>query len=664
MMNLLLSLCIMMSMFSGAAPLPAVPETANTTVVRDVCVEINGESVTLNPEFVISTAVGSEKAAARFEIRNGDDVLLPIAGEITPDSLRFSLMDSGRVYSLDSATLLEMMEMDEEGAAMMEKMGGMYMRMADVYQRIFSGEMMDPAANVEMNIQLGEALGAELEETEVEIDGVNLPGTSWSAETDLAGMMAATDTVLAASDDPVVSELYGVIMDLYAMIGEMEGVEIDSMADLAAEMPATPVSLEYCSAMDGDVIYTQTVTDVRDEEAGMACCVDVEQTMRGNSADYSMGMTIASTDTGEVMDMTFTGDMTWDGMTVLSTDTDFSAGFSTEETAADGTVESETLFAMDGNLVYNNVDGEKTGLMDMNASFAVPAPEIYYAEGEGTDAPAAAETAEAEVEEGEVFLQVSWDEVPTDAGAEGSVMMSMQATAEEETISGGYSFDYEKKQTPASELIPGEQVVALTPNMDGEGNAMLPIDFMGVIADGTTLTAEESMMEMSKLMDSTAADMGVGLIGGADEVADDYTYDGEYEYSERSQEELKIVGSVEEAAAIYDGEIPAYTAPEGYILDYVEVSPTYYDAYYINGEGKTINLYGYGNGADVEDDTTFLLQEDGSLTPVEQPLVNIYSYDGLVSTASATIGGEVVYFYFDYDTDEATARAAIAGLVK
>ena len=97
MLNLILSLfvCLAMSV-SGVSALPAQPETATTTVVRNVTVGLDGKSVTLNPELALTTAVGREQALTHFEIRSGDSVLLPMSLELAPDQARFSLMNSGR----------------------------------------------------------------------------------------------------------------------------------------------------------------------------------------------------------------------------------------------------------------------------------------------------------------------------------------------------------------------------------------------------------------------------------------------------------------------------------------------------------------------------------------------------------------------------------------
>ena len=108
-MNAILSIIVCFAMlFSGGATLPAQPETATVRTLRNLSITTDEGSVTLNPEARLTTAIGSECAQMQFEIVSGDDVLLPIAGELTPDRLRFTMGNSGSVYSLTGEALLEL----------------------------------------------------------------------------------------------------------------------------------------------------------------------------------------------------------------------------------------------------------------------------------------------------------------------------------------------------------------------------------------------------------------------------------------------------------------------------------------------------------------------------------------------------------------------------
>ena len=122
-MNAILSILVCFAMlFSGGAALPEQPETATVRTLRNLSVTTDAGSVTLAPELRLTTAIGSEPAIAQFEVVRGDDVLLPMAGELTNDGVRFRLRDGGSVYSLTSEALLELTEADDADAQLMALM--------------------------------------------------------------------------------------------------------------------------------------------------------------------------------------------------------------------------------------------------------------------------------------------------------------------------------------------------------------------------------------------------------------------------------------------------------------------------------------------------------------------------------------------------------------
>lgn len=119
-MNAILSIIVCFAMlFSGGATLPAQPETATVWTLRNLSVTTDAGSVTLAPELRLTAAIGSEQAIAQFEVVRGDDVLLPMAGELTNDGVRFRLRDGGSVYSLTSEALLELMGSDAPSDTLM-----------------------------------------------------------------------------------------------------------------------------------------------------------------------------------------------------------------------------------------------------------------------------------------------------------------------------------------------------------------------------------------------------------------------------------------------------------------------------------------------------------------------------------------------------------------
>ena len=164
-MNAILSILVCFAMlFSGGAALPAQPETATTRTLRNLTIAVDGESVTLTPQARFTTAIGSDVARLQFEIVDGERVLLPMAGELTADGVRFSLGQNGNVYSISGDDLLELMDMDGTDAQMFALLGD-YMT---GYSALLSRSITDTAFQRQVSdaalAVLSGACGAEAED--------------------------------------------------------------------------------------------------------------------------------------------------------------------------------------------------------------------------------------------------------------------------------------------------------------------------------------------------------------------------------------------------------------------------------------------------------------------------------------------------------------------
>ena len=175
-MNAILSILVCIAMlFSGGAALPEQPETATVRTLRNLSVTTDAGSVTLAPELRLTTAIGSEQAIAQFEVVRGGDVLLPMAGELTNDGVRFRLRDGGSVYSLTSEALLELTEADDADAQLMALM----VDYLNSYSALLSRTMNDASFQQELSRTMIDlfvsACGGEAEQVTLEIDGVEVP---------------------------------------------------------------------------------------------------------------------------------------------------------------------------------------------------------------------------------------------------------------------------------------------------------------------------------------------------------------------------------------------------------------------------------------------------------------------------------------------------------
>ena len=174
-MNAILSFIVCFAMlFSGGATLPAQPETATVWTLRNLSVTTDEGSVTLNPELRLTTAIGTESARMQFGIVNGDDVLMPIAGEITPDCLRFTMGNSGCVYTLTNEALMDSMEGDEMALKAFEYMADYTDSYAAMMTSMRSADFQWQLTDMVLDLLI-RSCGATPEPTTVEIDGQQLP---------------------------------------------------------------------------------------------------------------------------------------------------------------------------------------------------------------------------------------------------------------------------------------------------------------------------------------------------------------------------------------------------------------------------------------------------------------------------------------------------------
>ena len=162
------------------------------------------------------------------------------------------------------------------------------------------------------------------------------------------------------------------------------------------------------------------------------------------------------------------------------------------------------------------------------------------------------------------------------------------------------------------------------------------------------------------------------LLCGCAAMAEDLAAEFETEFSFDNDLDMVYVTSFEEAAAYYAGEIPAFTAPEGFYLDEILVDDFGLTAYYTSidpaaeaeaedeeTEALTFefSMYDYGK----EEGVSHYSMAGGVLSDATAAMVSIYEEDDLPYCADVHTTKGDIYFFFD-GLDRAQVEAVLAGL--
>ena len=632
MMNTILSILVCFAMLcSGTTALPAQPETAVTWTLRNVTLDCDGESVTLAPEARITTALGAEKAQLHFELGNGEDVLMPVSGEITPDCARFTLGHGEQAYTVTEETLTAMLDLDAEDALYIDLAVGVITDYCALLNRTYAdAEFAQTVSDAAMQAMI-DACGAKAEETEVEIDGESYPAQLYNLDMDLKDVLVMLDNLRACG----VAEFETLMEDLaeicaLALDGEME---FTNFADLAAEMDdmefSYPMvltimqqgdlaysSMAYSASIDGEEFMEMNLEAVaRGEEYRMSAAVAAGMGEQSVAYDVNMDMT-GPYNAPEMMNMNVT-------MSIVG-----ESSYSYEE-EGDGEAEAvehicqsldATTMVMDVNL--QTVDG----LRDVETTMNMSNNYASYTDGEEDYA---IETA--------VLMECASDAF---AEADGSVTSSVSLKLDADGESYALSFDLNRAEAAAVDYFDGLKTCELTGDLDEENPAfaMLTSDAMAFAADAMQLAADDSVIALMQALGMDAVETDGG---------------DSYEPTE------SYVSGFEEAAGIFGGTIPAFDAPEGFTLDGVEVDEYSLTANY-SCEAGSFSMSAYAYGAE---GLEYFALRDGALEPAER-VVELCSYDS-ESVDSATVYGPegTLYFYFDLeDASREAVEAILAGL--
>lgn len=639
-MNAILSILVCFAMlFSGGAALPAQPETATVRTLRNLSVTTDAGSVTLAPELRLTTAIGSEQAIAQFEVVSGDDVLLPMAGELTKDGVRFRLCDGGSVYSLSSDALLELMGSDAPSDTLM-------VDYLNSYSALLSRTMGDASFQQEFSRTMIELLvsacGGETEQVTVEIGGAEVPAQRAQLELTPEAALDLLDGLASCGVTEVEDMLNSYMLLLASAMGEDYASLSDLTADLRAQLAEEGMADEISFPME----LTWTTEGPAHAEIAMDFNVDETSAMQ-------LAVTSTSTDERTDMDMTLSFAMD-DGMgntnqmnfhmteqvdgplnapenmelhIVASSQNDWKSEYSEEgaEAAVHSYVSSSAMnLALDVNSAV--VDGLEHATIDLTASQS----SSYDYDGD------------VSTDESGISAHISSDDRSEDDGSV-TTAVAMDVEADGETVQLSWelnraegmpvpSFD-ESKTVDLAEVLGEDE--------DSAASIALMSDVLKLSSDATALCADESVLAMLELL-------GID----PDAVLDDGIV---YEEDDYEGDDTATVYSMDEAAQIYAGALPAFTVPEDLELDYIDVSDSYLDASFGSADGeRSIDLscfdYGYSHGE-------FYVLEDGALVPAGA-VVNISALDEENTVFSADVGvptGMCSFYFYGFAREEVEA---------
>lgn len=635
-MNMILSIIVCIAMLcSGTGSLPAQPETATTWTVRNLTIGDDSGSVTLAPEARFTTAIGSERAQLHFEIANGEQILMPVSGEITADGARFALGDSGNAYTISDETLAEVMDLDEADAQLMDAFLKFFKDYSALLDKTANDETYALEYSDEAMAILLAAGDAAPEETEVEIDGTVYPAQRIRIDLDIPALLNMLDAMRSCGI-PELEALMADCVELFNLAMAEEGGEpFTSFADLADEIGETDFSypIDLTTVVQDDFFYEKMDLSMQLEDE-VALQASVEGVTRGDETDMTMNMTVGADETtmNYDIDMQMTGPMNapekihMDYAIRMQNNYTYDYDEGEGEEAITHSVESRSEAVVRMVLDGGTVDGLENMTLNvttdvLNSSSTDGEEDYSYSEN--------------------IAFDLKSEER---AEADGSVTAAVSMTFGVDGETGMISFDLNRAEGAPVDYFEGATEYAITAFGDAEDPAytMLAADALNFSADAMTLAADESVIELMQLF---------GMEPEAEaEDADIESYD--------TQADSVTVTSFEEAAAIFEGDLPDYTTPEGYELAEITVSPDYFYAQYVSPDDAfSIDAYA-GMGNELE----YMQLKDGALVPLEDGLTaEVGRYSGSISYVSLYRTEGPLYFYFG-DQSDAEVNAILAGL--
>lgn len=684
-MNAILSLFLSLAMLFSGGTLPETADTTSTLTVQDFVMEYDGESYPLGFDFSVSATAAQDGLTLHFEVIDGEgDILLPLTGAISKDGVKFTVSDAGSVYSLSAETLNEMLglEADDEDVAQLSEYMENYAAILESMQNAKNATLSADAQEAVMNAFYNRMRNRVSEEMEWDFGDGEIPVTHICGSTNMMDVYAFMDDCMAMDIEPLsgmlkrLLDMYNTLfqyvlfdLDTIGVIGGADGPTAVYVADETdGHQPAASWTelLEMLLGVDEEVrsvfeqmemeldiingVQDETTYELMslympiDEETGASLSINAESAASEDSSLYAFSMYMDDSESN----MGFEVQVDWDGSVEnpkhIATDVmilgNEASAYSTaelgneEEVDEDGMLNSEYVTTTIMLSAETDYDGK---LEDTTFRLSASESGVCYVDGEIVD----------EYESEPFAMDFELDEEMDEAG---NLLSAFDIAFSGEGFEGArFTFGTVLSKAAAVDYFAGRDLLELTSDTESSAYNTLSADALGLLSDAMTIAANEDF----------AAFTSLGSADAIDAVDEMLTDDDGVEYR---TDTIIDFDSIEEAKTLYTGIVPDYTAPEGYVLDGVDVTMDgdYMSVFYIdeNGEGFFVSYYDYGE----ENENLGCFLEDGKLIMMDEPIISLSGSEGMYTSADIPLSQGHVSFHFDNELDFETVEQILSGL--
>lgn len=592
---LILSLIIALS---GAGAVAPIPETATQTTIRDITVTLNDETYHIEAQPYFTQAIGTELAAGTFGVQLGDEALLTMQAAVDPDSIRLSVGDSGRVYTLTSEMIAESMDIDSEDLQVIEDMIAYIAELASY----------DTAESLQMSratyAALKQVLTADESTGSVQLSGEVVDLETYSGTLDDQALAALLDALMNSENQPL-SNYMKKLLEFGNRIGNTQYASWREVQEMeGSDEDLLMITLTYETAESGDDTYDCITLHTDGDDETRATDYVYENTLE--SGDYHCSIEMQTGDDDVQFSLAGTVDIENALTDAPSTEFDFTYSinngweYTDEENPEDSYAYSSTIeMTLFGNARTEN------GLDSLNADLTVEDASEHRSGAE-------LETIDYSYDEYANFNLIVSEAAAENEGIDTTVALAVDMDGD--TL--GLSFIANRVDIlfDADALFAGGEEVILTDDENDTGSAQMEADFMALANDASTLMTQ----------DTGLADLISALTGSM--YSDDY--DDDYDDSDWGEGYEYL--TVDEIMARFAGTKYTINAPEGYEVDedstYITTDNSNAAIGYQSVDGSDyITLYLYYNPDDTNEYA--VLNDDGTSALIDNTVVTLKGWE-------------------------------------
>lgn len=621
MIKMLLSVIVSLAMaIGGTTAMPAIPETAHTVTVSDFELSYNGEDVALDPEAQITAALGADELDLHFQINMPDGTLMPVSGKLTNDGAQFIISETGKAYSISDDTICELLGISKEDLAL-----GMLDGYADII-RVYKDPEAQKALSEKMLDYLTGLAEGEAETVEVELNGETVEAQKWIIHTDIAGIYGMYDMLIESGNDAISNYLQNMLEMFNKLLNSSEQ-QIEHYADLANMLEVdAPMDIELVLNVDQSYVSTKVETRVEDL---ISCIVNVRITPDGMI--YAMYLT--SEDEANPVEMTITMETEGDPYAPDSMDMDFGMSTSnnvvySEDSGEEGEDTYSIVTDIDANGSFSWTK-DANDLNDFDADLSVQNSCAVSVNGEEVPDNAS---------QSETAISLAYAETAED---DGSITGHVDFAVDVDDESMACSMNMNFSEGAYEDYFAGYETAELTSDTESNAYNALSSDLMCLIGDATAFSGNESVQGLMKLMGA-----------GSDEEYDDGSYEDVTDF---------YAQELADAMTAFRGTPVNYTAPDGYVTDYVYASDEgdYISVDYL--DPATDDMFELTLSAYDEEETHYEYLPIGAAEAVTGPVAELQMHRGAYNAAIIRLPLGDAMFTFPENADFDAVQSILAG---